>query len=72
MDALIVRNQEPIAVRTHGQPEIVALEALRATARSTGNTMPSILDCVRTYATLGEIMGVLREEFGEYREPAIL
>ncbi|MFQ5839840.1 MAG: methylmalonyl-CoA mutase [Candidatus Methylomirabilales bacterium] len=34
--------------------------------------MPKILDAVRAYATLGEIMGVLREEWGEYIEPAIM
>jgi methylmalonyl-CoA mutase N-terminal domain/subunit len=30
--------------------------------------LPSILGAVRTYATLGEICGVLREVFGEYVE----
>jgi methylmalonyl-CoA mutase N-terminal domain/subunit len=50
----------------------VTLEALRQAARGTENTMPYILDCVRAYATLGEIMGVFREEFGEYREPTII
>jgi methylmalonyl-CoA mutase N-terminal domain/subunit len=49
-----------------------SLEALRQTARGTENTMPHILDCVRAYATLGEIMGVFRQVFGEYREPAII
>ncbi len=34
--------------------------------------MPRILDAVHAYATLGEIMGVFREEWGEYIEPAIL
>lgn len=34
--------------------------------------MPNILDAVRAYATLGEIMGVFREAWGEYVEPAIL
>ena len=50
----------------------VVLEALRVAARGTENTMPYILDCVRAYATLGEIMGVFREVFGEYRELAIV
>ena len=49
-----------------------ALEALRQVAKGTENTMPYILDCVRAYATLGEIMGVFREIFGEYREPTII
>ena len=50
----------------------VTLEALREAARSTDNTMPYILDCVRAYATLSEIMGVFRQVFGEYREPTII
>jgi methylmalonyl-CoA mutase N-terminal domain/subunit len=50
----------------------VTLDALRQVARGEGNTMPLILDCVRAYATLGEIMGVLRQVFGEYREPTII
>jgi methylmalonyl-CoA mutase, N-terminal domain len=49
-----------------------ALAALRQAARSTENTMPHILNCVRAYATLGEIMGVFRQVFGEYREPTII
>ncbi len=49
-----------------------ALDALRQAARTAENTMPYILDCVRAYATLGEIMGVFREVFGEYREPSII
>jgi methylmalonyl-CoA mutase N-terminal domain/subunit len=49
-----------------------SLEALRHVARGTANTMPYILDCVRAYATLGEITGVFRDVFGEYREPTII
>jgi methylmalonyl-CoA mutase N-terminal domain/subunit len=48
------------------------LDALREAAQGTQNTMPYILDCVRAYATLGEIMGVFRQVFGEYREPTII
>ena len=31
--------------------------------------MPHFLGCAKAYATLGEMCGVLREVFGEYREP---
>lgn len=34
--------------------------------------MPMILDAVRAYATLGEIMDVFREAWGEYKEPSII
>ncbi|GBC77260.1 Methylmalonyl-CoA mutase [bacterium HR08] len=45
------------------------LEALKEAARGTENTMPYILECVRAYATLGEICEALKEVFGEYQEP---
>jgi methylmalonyl-CoA mutase, N-terminal domain len=45
------------------------LTALRRASEGTENTMPHIVECVRSYATLGEICGVFRKVFGEYREP---
>ena len=47
-----------------------ALEKLREAAKGTENLMPYLIDAVKTYATLGEICGVLREEFGEYKQSA--
>jgi methylmalonyl-CoA mutase N-terminal domain/subunit len=44
-----------------------ALANLAECARNTSNLMPAILAAVKSYATLGEICGVLRNEFGEYR-----
>lgn len=49
-----------------------ALEDLRKAAQGTENVMPYILDAVKEYATLGDICGVLREEFGEYQQSVIL
>lgn len=43
-----------------------ALARLRSGAEGADNIMPYLIDAVRTYATLGEICGVLREVFGEY------
>ncbi|HWP98836.1 MAG TPA: methylmalonyl-CoA mutase family protein [Vicinamibacterales bacterium] len=45
-----------------------ALDRLREAARGTANTMYPILDCVRAYATVGEICDALREVWGEYEE----
>ncbi|MBN3556030.1 methylmalonyl-CoA mutase family protein [Fictibacillus nanhaiensis] len=42
------------------------LESLRAAAKGKDNLMPIIVECVKSYCTIGEICGVLREEFGEY------
>jgi len=47
------------------------LAALRKAARSSENLMPFILDAVKAYATEGEIIQVLREVFGEYKEKPI-
>ncbi|HUP49965.1 MAG TPA: methylmalonyl-CoA mutase family protein [Thermoanaerobaculia bacterium] len=35
------------------------------------NTMPLIIDCVKAYATVGEISDALRDVFGTYQEPAL-
>ena len=44
------------------------LAALEAAARDDTNTMYPILDCVRAYATLGEMCDILRGVYGEYEE----
>ncbi|MBO8163105.1 MAG: methylmalonyl-CoA mutase family protein [Brevibacillus sp.] len=59
LDALRARRDNAITEQT--------LARLRQGAEGTENLMPLILDCVRHYATIGEICGVLREVFGEYR-----
>jgi methylmalonyl-CoA mutase N-terminal domain/subunit len=43
------------------------LRALEQAARGSENLMPALLEAVRAYATLGEMMGVFREVFGEYQ-----
>jgi len=48
------------------------LDALRDTARGTGNTMYALLDCVRAYATVGEMCDALREVWGEYEEVPLI
>jgi len=44
------------------------LKNLEQAARSDENLMEYILEAVKEYATIGEICGVLREVFGEYRD----
>jgi len=56
-----------------GEAVAGALERLRDLASRPGssetNLMPALIDCARAYATLGEMCGVFRAVFGEYREP---
>jgi methylmalonyl-CoA mutase N-terminal domain/subunit len=60
------RERDPAAVES-------ALAGLREAASRPGssdaNLMPHFIRCAAAYATLGEQCGVLREVFGEYREP---
>ncbi len=44
------------------------LDTLERAAQTETNLMPYILDCVKSYITLGEICNVLRSVFGEYKE----
>jgi methylmalonyl-CoA mutase N-terminal domain/subunit len=46
-----------------------ALDRLRIACQGTENTMPYILEAVRGYATLGEIVDVMKDTFGIYHEP---
>ena len=46
-----------------------SLRDLRQAASGTENLMPHFIQCVREYATLGEICDVLRSVFGTYVEP---
>jgi len=61
--------------RRERDPERVAatLARLRDLATRPGsaeaNVMPALIDCAAAYVTLGEMCGVFRAVFGEYREP---
>jgi methylmalonyl-CoA mutase, N-terminal domain len=49
-----------------------SLDALKDAARGTDNTMYSLLDCARAYATVGEMCDALREVWGEYEEVPLI
>ena len=48
-----------------------ALSSLNKAAMAEENIMPHVLETARSYATLGEIIGCLKEAMGVYIEPAI-
>jgi methylmalonyl-CoA mutase, N-terminal domain len=50
-----------------GESVLVGLENLRQAARGSENLFPYVLEAFRRRATLGEVCGVLREEWGEYQ-----
>ncbi len=47
------------------------LEKLKKAAEGTENLMPYIIDAVREYASIGEIINILKEVFGTYQEDSI-
>ena len=49
-----------------------ALDDVHSACRDGSNLLERFVAAAHAYCTLGEIAGVLREEFGEYREPKIL
>jgi len=47
-----------------------ALISLNEAAVTGRNLMPEFINCAKVYVTLGEMINVLKEPFGEYIEPA--
>jgi len=48
-----------------------ALNQLHAACEKDENLMPIIVDAVKSYCTLGEVCGVLRQVYGDYRAPTV-
>ncbi|MBW1868025.1 MAG: methylmalonyl-CoA mutase [Deltaproteobacteria bacterium] len=48
-----------------------SLRALEQAAKEKQNVMPYLVECCKSYATVGEMANVFRDVFGEYREPSI-
>jgi len=67
------RNNDEVRRRLDALKKAAAQEpVVPADGRiSDANTMPYIIDCVRAYATVGEICDALREVYGTYEEVSI-
>jgi methylmalonyl-CoA mutase N-terminal domain/subunit len=48
------------------------LDRLRLALEGTENTMPYLMECVHAYATLGEIIQLMKEVLGVYEEPTMI
>ena len=62
-----VRRLNEVRRRRDGRDVQEKLTVLEQAARSSRNTMPHLVEAAKAYATLGEMMDVFREVFGEYR-----
>jgi methylmalonyl-CoA mutase, N-terminal domain len=47
------------------------LSDLEAATKEGKNIMPSLVECCKAYATVGEMTGILRNIFGEFQEPSL-
>jgi methylmalonyl-CoA mutase N-terminal domain/subunit len=59
--------------RTRSAAEVRStLDALSAgAARDDVNLMPLLVDCAKVYCTVGEMVDVLKDEWGEFQQPAV-
>jgi methylmalonyl-CoA mutase, N-terminal domain len=57
-----------LRARRDGRATESALDKLAQAAATSENLLPHILECVESYATVGEISNRLRRVWGEYRE----
>jgi methylmalonyl-CoA mutase N-terminal domain/subunit len=68
-----IEQNRALAARRVARDDAVvqaSLTALGNAARSDTNLLPPMIESARVEATLGEICGVLRDVWGDYREPA--
>jgi methylmalonyl-CoA mutase N-terminal domain/subunit len=70
-DRQVARLHELRKTRDNGRVG-QALDRLRIALEGTENTMPYIMEAVHSYATLGEIIQVMKEVFGVYEEPTMI
>jgi methylmalonyl-CoA mutase N-terminal domain/subunit len=67
----VAREQAEALAQLRAERDNAAVQAaladLRAAAEGTNNVLPPLREALRRYATVGEVCGVLRQVWGEYR-----
>jgi len=75
-DTSILKRQvdrlEQVRRERDNDPVNRALDRLKKEARGGDNLIPCLVETVKTYASIGEIMGVLKEIFDLYEEPLVI
>jgi len=67
-----VERVRALRARRDTQATTAALNKLKHAATTDENLLPRILECVESYATVGEISNALRDIWGEYRETSTI
>jgi methylmalonyl-CoA mutase N-terminal domain/subunit len=66
-----VRSLNEVKKTRNNKAVTKALKSLEKATRDKRNVMPYLLECCKAYASVGEMTGVFREVFGEFKEPSI-
>lgn len=67
----LLQLQEVKKRRDHSAVTQSLGELRKAATKEDVNLMPLLIECARSYATVGEIVCVLKDIWGEYRQPAV-
>jgi methylmalonyl-CoA mutase N-terminal domain/subunit len=67
-----VERVRALRARRDTQTATTAINKLKQAATTDENLVPRILECVESYATVGEISNALRDIWGEYRETSTI
>jgi methylmalonyl-CoA mutase, N-terminal domain len=67
-----VERLRALRERRDSQAVMDTLNKLKQAATTDENLLPRILECVESYATVGEISNALRDIWGEYRETSTI
>jgi methylmalonyl-CoA mutase N-terminal domain/subunit len=66
-----IERLDEIKKKRDNEKTMEKLAQLKKAAQGTDNLMPYIIDAVREYASIGEIINTLKEVFGTYQEDSI-
>ena len=62
-------NLNQVKAERDNQAVVRCLDEIKTAAKKNQNLMPSIIEAVKVYATVGEITKTLKDVYGEYEEP---
>ncbi|MBW2138155.1 MAG: methylmalonyl-CoA mutase [Deltaproteobacteria bacterium] len=66
------KKLKELKAKRHGANAEKALAELKKAITRSENLMPAIIEAVKSYATIGEICGLMREEWGEFKSPTYI
>ena len=64
-----IANLKELRKTRNGKDVSESLKGLEKAAKGSENVMPHLVKCCHAYATVGEMAGVFRQVFGEWKEP---